>query len=349
VDRSGSAGSLAVGRVAPSAELGLRWPEGRGYTAAPMAAPYVHPKVSVIVPIYNQAPFIRETVESVLAQDYANVELVLSDDGSTDGTADILREYAEREPSLVRLVASAKNTGIAGAFNRALDAHTGEYIAWLGGDDVMLPGKLSRQVALLEARPEVSGCCHDAEVFDSDSGRLYGRFTEVYNGRRGVRDGGVELLLDPAYLMLPSTMMVRSRAVGRLRFDQRVRVSNDWLFDIVLFRHGRIAGLDDVLARYRRHQRNATSQTADALEDALVVLALAEARYPELNRLIRRRRIASIFGEASRRLGAGDRRAALRYIAAAAGTGGVLRALRVGLRLVGVELGRRRLGVNVPR
>ena len=105
------------------------------------------PKVSVIVPIYNQAGFIRETVESVLSQDHPNIELVLSDDGSTDGTSDVLREYAAGEPERVKLVASEENTGIAGAFNRALDAHTGDYVAWLGGDDVMLPGKLSRQIA----------------------------------------------------------------------------------------------------------------------------------------------------------------------------------------------------------
>jgi glycosyltransferase involved in cell wall biosynthesis len=312
------------------------------------AAAGAAPKVSVIVPIYNQLPFIRETVDSVLAQDHPNLELVLSDDGSTDGTADILREYAAQDPR-VKVVASERNTGIAGAFNRGLDAHAGEYIAWLGGDDVMLPGKLSRQVAVLQSRPDVIGCCHDAEVFDSESGKPYGRFTEVYNGRRGVRDGGVELLLDPGYLMLPSTMMVRSSAVGDLRFDPRIRVSNDWLFDIALFRHGRVAGLDDVLARYRRHRGNATSQTSDALEDALVVLALAEARYPELHRLIRLRRVAAIFGEASRRLQSGHRRLAFRYIADAAGTGGVLRAFRVGLRLIQVEAGRRRLGVTVPR
>ena len=133
----------------------------------------------------------------------------------------------------------------------------------------------------------------------------YGRFSEVYNGRRGVRDGGVELLLDPSYLMLPSTMMVRSSALNGLRFDPRVRVSNDWLFDIELFRRGPIVGLDEVLARYRRHERNATSQVSDTLEDALVVLAIAEARYPELRRLIRRRRVAAIFGESSRRWRAG--------------------------------------------
>jgi len=307
------------------------------------------PKISVIVPIYNQAAFIRETVDSVLGQDYPNLELVLSDDGSTDGTSDILSEYAAREPERVKVVASKRNTGIAGAFNRALQAHTGEYIAWLGGDDLMLPGKLSRQVAALQARPDAIGCCHDAEVFDSASGKPYGRFTEVYNGRRGVRDGGVELLLDPGYMMLPSTMMVRSSGVDGLRFDERIRVSNDWLFDIELFQRGPVVGLDDVLARYRRHQSNVTSQVSDTLEDALVVLAVADARYPELHRLIRLRRVAAIFGEASRRWRAGDRRAALSYIAAATGSGGLRRSFTVALRLVRVEVGRRRLGVTVPR
>jgi hypothetical protein len=85
------------------------------------------------------------------------------------------------------------------------------------------------------------------------------------------------------------------------------------------------------------------------LEDALVVLAIAEARYPQLRRPIRTRRTAAIFGEASRRWRAADRRAALRFMAAAAGSGGLWRALRVGVGLVKVELGRRRLGVTVPR
>jgi glycosyltransferase involved in cell wall biosynthesis len=308
----------------------------------------VTPKISVIVPIYNQAAFIRETLDSVLAQDYDNLELVLSDDGSTDGTSAILREYAAQAPERVKLVASELNTGIAGAFNRALDAHTGEYVAWLGGDDVMLPGKLRRQMSVLEAREDVIGCCHDADVFDSATGRSYGRFTEVYNGQRGVREGGVELLLDPTYLMLPSTMMVRSAAIGPLRFDPRIRVSNDWLFDIELFRHARVTGLDDVLARYRRHDRNATARGSDSLEDALVVLSLAEARYPELHRLIRRRRIASVLVEANVRIRSGDLRAGLRYIASAAGSGGVLRALSVGISIVRLELARRRLGVSVP-
>ncbi len=63
--------------------------------------------------------------------------------------------------------------------NRALAVHRGELIAWLDGDDVMLPGKLERQVAALDADPSAAGCSHDAEVFDSDSGRTIGRFSQM--------------------------------------------------------------------------------------------------------------------------------------------------------------------------
>jgi hypothetical protein len=212
----------------------------------------------------------------------------------------------------------------------------------------MLPGKLSRQVAFLETRPDVLGCCHDAEVFHSGTGHIYGRFSEIYNGRRGIREGGVELFLEPGYYMLPSTMMVRSAAIGDIRFDPRVRVANDWLFDIQLFRHGRVSGIDEVLARYRRHERNATSETSDSLEDALVVLALAEARYPELRRPITRRRVAVMFGEASRRLSSGDRRGAVRFLACGLATGGLARTFRVSMTLAGVLWSRRRLGVSLP-
>ena len=217
----------------------------------PMSAP----KVSVIVPIYNQAPFIRETVDSVLAQDHPNVELVLSDDGSTDGTT--------RDPARVR---RAPPRARQARRERAQHRHRGRVQPRARRPHRRLHrlARRRRRDAAGQAQPPGRGA-RGAPGRDrllprrrrlrlGQSGKSYGRFTEVYNGRRGVRDGGVELLLDPGYLMLPSTMMVRSSAIGDLRFDPRVRVSNDWLFDIELFRHGRIAGLDDVLARYRRHR-----------------------------------------------------------------------------------------------
>ena len=180
------------------------------------------------------------------------------------------------------------------------------------------------------------GCCHDAEVFDSASGRSYGRFTEIYNGRRGVRDGGIELLLDPGYMMLPSTMMVRSSAVGDLRFDPRIRVANDWLFDIELFRHGRIVGLDDVLARI-----DATSTTRRPRRPTRWRTRCRAGRrgrtVPGASRAIRRRRVVHDLrrGEPALARRRPARGAPLHR--RGAGTGRVLPSFWVALRLLRVE------------
>ena len=197
------------------------------------------PKVSVIVPIYNQAPFIRETVDSVLGQDYPNVELVLSDDGSTDGTSD--------DPARVRRAGARARQGRRergehrhrGRLQpRARCSHRGVH---------RLAGRRRRDAAG-QARPPGRGASRRAPTRSAvamtprSSTRTRASRTVASprstTAAAGVRDGGVELLLDPGYLMLPSTMMVRSSAVGDLRFDQRIRVSNDWLFDIELFRRG---------------------------------------------------------------------------------------------------------------
>jgi len=128
--------------------------------------------VSVVIPTYNQIEFVRETFDSVLAPDYPWIEIIISDDGSVDGTSEVIKEYEARYSEKIVPVISDKNTGIAANFNRGLNKVRGEYIAWLGGDDLMFPQKIRKQVELLQQRLDAVGCCHDAEVFESPSGRI---------------------------------------------------------------------------------------------------------------------------------------------------------------------------------
>jgi len=95
---------------------------------------------------YNEERFLAEAVESVLAQSFADFELIITDDGSTDATPRIASSYADREPERVRVIRAEQNRGKPFALNRALAVRRGELIAWLDGDDVMLPDKLARQV-----------------------------------------------------------------------------------------------------------------------------------------------------------------------------------------------------------
>jgi glycosyltransferase involved in cell wall biosynthesis len=283
------------------------------------------PRVSVIMAVHNEEPFLAEAVESVLAQTFTDFELIISDDGSTDATPALARSFADRDPQRVRVLRAEQNQGKPFALNRALEVRRGELIAWLDGDDVMLPDKLEQQVAALDANGDAAGCAHDADMFDSDSGRVIGRFSEVANGSR-LRSGGIEMWFDPTYRMLPSATMIRSSLCPPGGFDERLTFTNDWLFDIEVFRHGRCVALDDVLVRYRRHGDNFTTRADESgvsYEEGLMTMAIVMARYPQLGSHARVVSAAIMLGRARRHAGQREWGAALRYARAAYGVGGV--------------------------
>jgi glycosyltransferase involved in cell wall biosynthesis len=113
------------------------------------------PRVSVVVIFLNAQPFFEEAIESIRAQDYGDWELVLVDDGSTDGSDGIARRYAEAEPSRIRYLAHAgrENRGMSASRNLGVRAGRGEFVAFLDADDTWLQGKLTRQVAFLDSYP----------------------------------------------------------------------------------------------------------------------------------------------------------------------------------------------------
>lgn len=111
------------------------------------------PTVTVVMPAYNAAAYVRRAIDSVLAQTWVDRELLVVDDGSSDGTLDVLAGYGNR----LRVITQA-NAGPAAARNRGLLEARGRYVAFLDADDWWLPTKLERQVALLDARPDVGFC-----------------------------------------------------------------------------------------------------------------------------------------------------------------------------------------------
>ncbi|MHB8233645.1 MAG: glycosyltransferase family 2 protein, partial [Solirubrobacteraceae bacterium] len=282
------------------------------------------PRVSVIMAVYNEERFLAEAVESVLAQSFADFELIITDDGSTDATPALAEAFAERDPQRVRVIRGERNQGKPFALNRALAVRRGELVAWLDGDDAMLPDKLARQVAALDANPDAAGCSHDAEMFQSEDGSVIGRFSQVANGVP-LRSGGIELWFDPTYKMLPSATMIRSALCPPGGFDERLTFTNDWLFDIEVFRRGRCVALDEVLVRYRRHSDNFTTRAAASgasYEEGLMAMAIVMARFPQLQRRARTMSAAILLGQAKRRAGERQWHEARAYAVAAAGAGG---------------------------
>lgn len=112
------------------------------------------PRVSVLIPTYNRAQFIPRAIESVLSQDFDDLELIVVDDGSTDNTADVILEIAARDPR-VCYRKLPRNRGVGFARETGLRQARGSYIAWIDSDDCWLPGKLNSQISVMDLHPEI--------------------------------------------------------------------------------------------------------------------------------------------------------------------------------------------------
>lgn len=138
----------------------------------------VRPLVTIVTPSYNQGEFIRATIESVLAQDYPQLEYIVMDGGSTDGTAAIAAEYSSRLTWI-----SEKDRGQAHAINKGFCRAKGETVAWLNSDDVLLPGAVTRAVEAFENAPPDIGAIYGEGYLMDREGRFTRRFpaTEPFN------------------------------------------------------------------------------------------------------------------------------------------------------------------------
>lgn len=127
------------------------------------------PKLSVVVRCYNQLEYISECLDSILTQDVDfPYEVVICDDCSTDGTRAVIEQYGERYPEIVRVLPAIENIGAMRTYFRAHNAARGQYVAHMDGDDIMLPGKLQRQVNILDANPDCVLVNHRARYFSDD-------------------------------------------------------------------------------------------------------------------------------------------------------------------------------------
>ncbi|HEY5106457.1 MAG TPA: glycosyltransferase [Caulobacteraceae bacterium] len=242
------------------------------------------PLVSVAIITYNQLDFLKECVASVIAQDYPNIEIVVADDGSTDGTREFLLqcEKEHARPFILRL--NPANHGITANSNAAHFACSGKYIAWMGGDDLMLQGKISQQVEFLEARPDHAICHHELEIFDSVTGN------RIVRRRKGnvPRNGDIETMVRHGTINGASSTMVRASSTPASGFDIRTPIVSDWMYWIdTLSGGGKIGYLDQVLGRYRRHGNNVTTirdsvARIENIQDDLIACILVVSKYPWL-------------------------------------------------------------------
>jgi glycosyltransferase involved in cell wall biosynthesis len=198
------------------------------------------PPVTIVTPSYNQGEFIRATIDSVLSQDYQNLEYIVMDGGSTDETASILAEYASRLTWI-----SEKDRGQAHAINKGFAQARGEIVAWINSDDVYLPGAISRAVAEFERLPCAAVVYGDGFLIDRE-GRPTGRFqVEPFNLWR------LSYLSD--YVLQQSTFFRKNaiEAIGGL--DETLHYTLDWDLLIRLGKRFGLHHLKEDLAMLREY------------------------------------------------------------------------------------------------
>jgi len=135
------------------------------------------PKVSVIIPSFNHEKYVRAAIESVLTQSFQDFEIVVTDDGSRDRTAEEVAAIGDKRISLTVL---PRNYGVCIASNASIHRAKGQYLAWLASDDLFLPGKLEKQVRFLDENPEVGGVV-SWPAFVDENGRPFGAEDNKYN------------------------------------------------------------------------------------------------------------------------------------------------------------------------
>jgi len=212
------------------------------------------PKVSIIMPVYNGARFVAESIESVQSQTLKDWELIIVDDGSTDETPTILERANDVRITKIR----QNNRGAAAARNAALDVASGEYVGFLDADDLYLPNALEDMVAFLETHREIGVVYTDGWMCNANKQPLM-HLTDI---RPGLYTGWIleQIVISASVVTVPVCTLCRRTDIagGNVRFDPQLAPSEDWDFWIHLARHVQFGYLDKLTCLYRIHETNIT-------------------------------------------------------------------------------------------
>jgi glycosyltransferase involved in cell wall biosynthesis len=226
------------------------------------------PRVSIVMPAYNAEPFLSEAIDSLLGQTFSDFELIIVDDASTDGTAQMLAGYAMRDQRIVPW-RNDVNLGQARTMNRALDAARGEYIARLDHDDVALPRRLELQVAFLDRHRDIG---------------LLGSGSWLIDAEGHPRGGSSLMPVDDLQIRWStmyrnpihhSTVMLRRDVLerNRLRYDS-AWLAQDYDLWVRMLRHTRAANFSTRLTKYRVRAASVTRMNLEVLRRETAEIAL---------------------------------------------------------------------------
>lgn len=207
-------------------------------------AGHIAPQVTVLMPVYNAARFLREAIDSVLAQSFKDFELLVVDDGSIDDSVAIVNTYSDPR---IRLVELGRNRGLVAALNTGLDAAEGEFIARMDADDVMHPDRLAIQMAYLSEHPDIDVVAAFVEHINT-RGEVMGAWS---TDRATITEAQIRAMMPRTNCIAHPTVLMRTTVVRRYRYQGGIEDWDLWLR--MLSRGHRFGKIPRPLVRYRIH------------------------------------------------------------------------------------------------
>lgn len=205
------------------------------------------PLITVIMPVYNAAKYLREAIDSILHQTYPHFEFLIFDDGSTDGSVDILHSYTDPR---IQVFVDGQNLGQPKRYNAGIRAAKGKYIAIMHADDISLPHRFATQVKFLEEHEEYSLVGSRAKIID-EKGRFTGKKTLFFGDYDYIR---AFLFFDCP--IIHSSVMLSTKQLTKFLYDEKLTTAEDYeLWSRMLFINKGII-LNKVCGNYRVHSKN---------------------------------------------------------------------------------------------
>lgn len=220
------------------------------------------PLVSIVAACFNHAAFLEETLDSIAAQDYSHIELIITDDGSKDNSVELIEQWMATATIPTTLIANEQNLGICKTFNKGLAVSKGKYFQVIACDDVMLPHKISTQVQALEQASVSTVLVHtDALVLDKNSKLMQDSFHQFWNLKAIKGTQLLEQLVTQNSILAPSILMRKQAFLDLGGYDEQL-CYEDWDAWLRLAAAGYdFLFLEEPLVYYR-HFPSSNSQTS---------------------------------------------------------------------------------------
>lgn len=228
------------------------------------------PRVSVVIPTYDHARYLRYALDSVINQGYANLEVIVIDDGSNDGTAALVKPYGSKINYIYK-----ENGGTPSALNLGLSLVTGKYVCWLSADDVLIGEKVAKQVGLMESDPSLGFSYTSFVVIDSTGNQQYEVNSPYFSDRQEM----VTKLMEGCFIN-GSSVMMRSSALEKIgNFDESLPQAHDYDLWFRFLRHYSCGFLEEHLLAYRWHGENMSQNPNESC--SVIVRERAKRLFPE--------------------------------------------------------------------